>query len=109
MSTNDLYIKINNLNIEINKYNNLKVKLTSIINSLNESSASIADLPSTINNSYSLNENDASITKDCKKLNDDIVATSSHIKNVVIPGIDNSISRCRYNIAKLEAQAETTE
>ena len=70
MSTNDLYIKINNLNIEINKYNNLKAKLTSIINSLNESSASIADLPSTINNSYSLNENDASITKDCKKLND---------------------------------------
>jgi chromosome segregation ATPase len=108
MSTNDLYIKINNLNIEINKYNNLKMKLTSIINSLNESSASIADLPSTINNSYSLNENDVSIAKRCKSLNKDIVATSNYIKNVVIPSIDNSISRCRYNIAKLEAQMEAT-
>lgn len=109
MSTHDIYIKINNLNIEINKYNNLKAKLSSIINSLNESSVSIADLPSTITTTYSLNENDATLTKDCKKLNDDIVATSNYIKNVVIPGIDNSISRCRYNISRLEAQLEAAE
>lgn len=109
MSTHDLYIKINNLNIEINKYNNLKVKLSSIVNSLNESSGCIADLPTTITTTYSLDENDASLTKDCIKLNDDIVATSNYIKNVVIPGIDNSINRCRYNISRLEAQLETAE
>lgn len=109
MSKHDIYIKINNLNIEINKYNNLKVKLSSIINSLNESSGSIVDLPSTITAAFSLNENDATITKNCKKLNDDIVATSNYINNVVIPGIDNSITRCRYNISKLEALLETTE
>ncbi|MBQ8534224.1 MAG: hypothetical protein IJ463_00880 [Bacilli bacterium] len=94
---------------EISKYNALKVRLSAIINSLNGSAGCIADLPQTITTTFSLNENDACIAKDCKKLNDDIVATSNYIKNVVIPGIDNSISRCRYNIAKLEAQAETTE
>ena len=92
---------------EINKYNALKAKLFSIIDALNGSSTGIVGLPQTITNSFSLNENEASIAKDCKKLNDDIVATSNYLKNVVIPGIDNAISRCRYNIAKLEAEANT--
>ncbi len=91
---------------EINRYNALKAKLYSIVESLNCSSTSIVGLPQTITNSFSLNENDASITKNCKKLNDDIVATSNHIKNVVIPGIDNAINICRRNIAKLEAEIE---
>lgn len=93
---------------EISKYNALKAKLYSIINSLNESANCIVDLPQSITTAYSLNENDVSIAKRCKSLNKDIVATSNYIKNVVIPSIDNSISRCRYNIAKLEAQMEAT-
>lgn len=94
---------------EISKYNALKVRLSTIINSLNESAGCIADLPQTITTTFSLNENDVCLAKDCMKLNNDIVATSNYIKNVVIPGIDNSISRCRYNIARLEAQAKATQ
>ena len=96
--------RISDLYNEISKYNTLKVKLISIVDSLNSSSGNIADLPQTISNTFSLDETDTSVSKKCKKLNNDIVATSNHIKNVVIPGIDNAIYKCRYNIAKLEAE-----
>lgn len=94
---------------EISKYNALKAKLSSVASSLSESATCIADLPQTISNSFSLNDTDTTVVKNCKKLNSDIVNTSNHIKNVVIPGIDNAISRCRYKIAKLEAEMEATE
>lgn len=90
---------------EINKYNALKAKLYSIASSLNSSSSNIANLPQAISSVFTLDENDACVSNKCRDLNSDIVATSNYIKNVVIPGIDNAISRCRYNIAKLEAQA----
>ena len=91
---------------EINKYNALKSKLYAISNSLNSSASKISDLPQTITSVFSLEDTNACISNKCKKLNTDIVATSNYIKNVVIPGIDNAISRCRYMIAKLEAEQQ---
>ena len=92
---------------EINKYNALKVKLFSIVDYLNSSAVSIEKLPQSLSTVFTLNDNDTCISKNCNTLNSDIVATSNYIKNVVIPGIDNSIRKCKNQIAKLEAQANT--
>lgn len=97
-------MSISSLKYEISQYNALKSRLNTISESLNGAAQTVADVPNSINNVFTLDENSTKVSTKCTKLNNDIVSTSNYIKSVVIPGIDNAINRCWRNIAKLEAE-----
>ena len=96
---------INSYRNAISRYNAMKANLNSMVSELNLSKGSIENFSSTLNEVYSLDDNDSILCTKVKNIREDISTTSSFIKNNVIPAIDRAIIKCHNKIAEIGADS----
>ena len=85
---------------EINRYNSLKVKLSSIASQLQKSINNMSKAPAELTKVYSYNSGGTFLSDKMKILCNDMTETSNHINNVILPAIDNAIYKLKRKIAK---------
>lgn len=94
---------INSYRIAISRYNAVKANLSSIVSELTLSRGSLDDFSGTLNEAYSLDDNDSLLCTKIKNTREDITTTANFIKNTVIPAVDRAIIKCHNKIAEIGA------
>ena len=97
-------MSINSCYETIGRYNALKASLSNVVSSLNASNTKLSPVSNIIYSAYSVDENETPVVGRVKKVNQDIANTSRYIANVVIPAIDQAISKKRKEIYRLEQE-----
>lgn len=94
---------INSYRIVISRYNAMKANLSSIVSELNLSKGSLEDFSGTLNDIYSLDDNDSTLCTSVKNIRENITTTANFINNTVIPAVDRAIIKCHNKIAEIGA------
>ncbi len=94
---------INSYRNAISRYNAVKANLSSIVSELTLSKGSLDDFSGTLNECYSLDDNDSTLCTNVKNVREDITTTANFIKNTVIPAVDRAIIKCHNKIAEIGA------
>ena len=96
---------INSYRNSIARYNTLKANLADIAAELSLSKGSLDDFSGTLNEVYSIDDNDSTLCTKVKNVQEDITTTSNFIKNTVIPAVDRAIIKCHNKIAEIGADS----
>ena len=88
--------------IDIQKYRNLKEQLFKIISGLEGATGCISSLDFEIQSSYKVDGNSANISNQAIALRGSLEETSDYLKNTILPSIDSSIEYAEESIAYLE-------
>lgn len=102
-------MSISELYAQIAEYYSLKSNLSVVVGYLNNSSANLSPIPSSIYEVYSIDDNRTPIVDRATTLYNDIVGTSGFITGAVFSAIDEAIVRLRAEIARLEAEMRRRE
>lgn len=95
-------MSINSCYEDISRFNELKVKLSSIVSSLNQTNNNLSSIPNTIVSVYNIDEAESPVVTGFKNLSIDIANTSSYISDVIIPAIDIAIYNKKVDIYNME-------
>lgn len=85
------------------KYIKLKIKLTSIANSLKSFNTNVVNIKPKIVNNYSVNNESTPIVNRIVKLGNSSNQIRNHLVKTIIPAIDAEIKKCNVQITKLQA------
>ena len=88
---------------DIQKYNNLKENIRSILPYLNSAMGSMDDTNNTLNGKYLINDEDTPILKRISIVKNDVKKTYEMLNKTIMPAIDRAIDDLNNQIAQLEA------
>ena len=89
---------------DIQKYNNLKENIRSMLPYLNSAMGSIDDTNTALKGKYLINDEDTPIIRRTTKVKNDISKTYNMLNSTIMPAIDRAIDELNRQIAQLEAE-----
>lgn len=95
-------MSINSCYEDISRFNELKVKLSAVVTSLNQTVNNMSSIPNTIVSAYNMDEAETPVVTGFINLGNDIANTSNYISNVILPAIDIAIYNKKVDIYNME-------
>ena len=89
---------------DIQKYNNLKENIRTMLPYLNQAMGSIDDANNSLRGKYLVDDEDTPILNKTSKVRNNIDKTYNMLNSTILPAIDRAIEDLNRQIAQLEAE-----